>query len=136
MRKTPRRIEHGSDAVVDAQAIGPANNHRNRATELGPSGYRVRRRIVIHLQQVEASAAASAGAITAVRKDAVLELWARTGTLLGAYADDWSADSPQARLLAADRIAPRLPPTGWLDRALTGEGLFVETGTLLAEWPT
>lgn len=88
-----------------------------------------------HLQQVEPSAAASAGTIKVVRKDAVLELWARTGTLLRAYADDWSADKPQARLLAADRIAPRLPPTGWLDRALTGEGLFVEAGTLLAEWP-
>ena len=130
------KIEHGSDAVVDAHAIGQANNQRNRAeTELGPSGYGVRGTIVTHLQQVEPSAAASAGTIKVVRKDAVLELWARTGALLGAYADDWSADIPEARLMAADGIAPRLPPTGWLDRALTDEGLFVETGTLLAEWP-
>jgi hypothetical protein len=36
--------------------------------------------------------------------------------------------------MAADRIAPKLPSTGWLDRALTDEGLFVETGALLADW--
>jgi hypothetical protein len=99
--------------MVDAHAIGQANNQRNRAeTELGSSGYRVRGTIVT-LQQVEPSAAASAGTIKAVRKDAVLELWARTGALLGAYADDWSADSPQARLMApiASRPGSR-PPAG------------------------
>ena len=45
-------------------------------------------------------------------------LWTRVNELLGVYAGDWSADAPEARLLAADRVAPRLPPTGWLIRAL------------------
>jgi hypothetical protein len=87
------------------------------------------------MQQIEASAASSAGPIKVVRKEAVLELWMRSSTLLGAYADDWAQDNSEARLLAADRIAPKLPPTGWLDRALTGEELFVESITLLGEWP-
>jgi hypothetical protein len=131
------KIEHGSEALVDAHAMGQANNQRNRAeAELGPRGYHVRGTVVTHLLQVEPSAAASAGPIRVVRKDAVLDLWARTNTLLGAYADDWTADSPEARLLAADRVAPKLPPTGWLDRALTRDELFVATTALLYEWPT
>jgi hypothetical protein len=130
------KIEHGSHASVDAHAMGQANNQRNRAeAELGPSGYQVRGTVVTHLLQVEPSAAASAGPIKVVRKDAVLDLWARTNALLGAYADEWAADSPQARLLAADRVAPKLPPTGWLDHALTREELFVDTASLLDEWP-
>lgn len=130
------KIEHDPDALVDAHAIGQANNQRNRAeAELGPSGYQVRGIVVTHLQQIEPSAASSAGPIKVVRKDAVLELWARTNALLGAYADDWAVDSSEARLLAADRIAPKLPPTGWLDRAVTHEQLFVDAGSLLDEWP-
>lgn len=77
----------------------------------------------------------STGPIKVVRKEAVLELWARTKTLLGAYADDWAQDNLKARLLAADRIALKLPPTGWLDRALTREELFVDAAGLLDQWP-
>lgn len=130
------KIEQGAKASVDAHAIGQANNQRNRAeTELGPSGYRVRGTVVTHMQRIEPSAASSAGPIKVIRKEAVLELWVRTKTLLGAYADDWAQDNSEARLLAADRIAPKLPPTGWLDRALTCQELFVDTTSLLDEWP-
>lgn len=130
------KIEHGPEAPVDAHAIGQANNQRNRAEkELGPRGYRVRGTVVTHLQRIEASAASSAGPIKVIRKDAVLELWARTSVRLGAYADDWAAESSEARLIAADRIAPKLPPTGWLDRALTSDELFLDDASLLDEWP-
>jgi hypothetical protein len=129
------KIENDPDAPVDAHAIGQANNQRNRAeADLGPSGYRVRGTIVTHLQRVEPSAASSAGPVRVVRKAAVLGLWARSNMLLGAFASDWSADSSEARLVAADRIAPKLPPTGWLDRALASDELFVDTDTLLKEW--
>lgn len=129
------KIEHNPDAPVDAHAIGQANNQRNRAeTELGPSGYQVRGTVVTHLERVEPSAASSAGPIKVVRKGAVLELWTRTAALLGAFAGDWSADNSEARLIAAERVAPRLPPTGWLDRALTREQLFVDAASLLSEW--
>ncbi len=130
------KIEQGVDAKVDAHAIGQANNQRNRAeTELGPSGYRVRGTVVTHLEQIEPSAAASAGTIKVVRRDAVLALWFRVRALLGLYAESWTADSPEARLLAADRVAPRLPDTCWLDRALTTDELFVVSDLILAEWP-
>jgi Rad3-related DNA helicase len=131
------KIEQKPAAVVDAHAMGQAHNQESRAeTELGTKGYRVRGTVVTHLQQIEPSAASSAGSLKVVRKDAVLDLWARVSALLGAYAADWSADNSEARLLAADRLAPKLPPTGWLDRALTQEDLFVESATFLSEWPT
>jgi hypothetical protein len=130
------KIEHRPDAAVDAHAIGQANNQRNRAeADLGHIGYQVRGTVVTHMERAEPSAASSAGPIKIVRKEAVLELWARTNALLGAYASEWSADSTEARLLAADRITPRLPPTGWLDRALIHDELFVDAMALLSEWP-
>ena len=63
-------------------------------------------------------------------------LWARTNELLGAYAAGWSADVPEARLLAADNLALRLPATGWLGRKLTQVAPFVGAEELLSEWPT
>jgi Rad3-related DNA helicase len=131
------KIEHDEDEAIFASAVGQAHNQVSRAeTELGPQGYRVRGTIVTHLEQLDPAAVASIGAIKVVRKDAVAALWARVNELLGVYAGLWSADSPEARLLAGDRIAPLLPPTGWLGRALDAAPTFIESATLLAEWPT
>jgi hypothetical protein len=88
-----------------------------------------------HLADLDAAAAASIGAIKVIRKDAVGALWGQVNQLLGAYAGEWSADTPEARLLAADRLAPRLPPTGWLGRTLSEPGVFVGAAELLSEWP-
>ena len=38
--------------------------------------------------------------------------------------------------MAADRVAPRLPTTGWLIRALDTGPTFVDSATLLADWPS
>ena len=72
----------------------------------------MRSTIVTHLAELYAAAAASVGAIKVIRKDAVAALWTRVNELLGAYSAEWSADTPEARMLAADHLAPYLPPTG------------------------
>ena len=131
------KIEHDGSNNVYAHAVGQAHNQSSRAeTELGHQGYVVRGTIVTHLEQLDPAAAASIGAIKVVRKDAVAALWTRVNELLGVYAGDWSADAPEARLMAADRVAPRLPTTGWLIRALDTGPTFVDSATLLADWPS
>jgi hypothetical protein len=96
----------------------------------------VRGTIVPHLADLDAAAAASIGAIKIIRKDAVAALWTRVNDLLGAYSAEWSADTPEARLLAADHLAPGLPPTGWLGRTLSAPVVFVEVEALLSERPS
>jgi Helicase C-terminal domain len=129
------KIEHENRDAVCATDVGQAHNQLTRAqTELG-GGYAVRGTIVTHMAELDPPAAASIGTIKVIRKDAVAVLWARVDTLLGIYAGEWSAENPEARLLAADRLAPCLPPTGWLTRALDQPGAFIGTDGLLAEWP-
>lgn len=96
----------------------------------------VRGTTVTHFAGLDAAAAASIGPVKVIRKDAVMALWARANQLLGAYAAEWSAETPEARLLAADHLAPHLPPTGWLGRALSQADPFVGAGDLLSEWPS
>ena len=128
------KIEHVDRTSACASDVGQAHNQLTRAeTELGSQGYLVRGTIVTHLAELDAAAAASVGTVKVVRKDAVAALWTRVDQLLGAYSSDWSADTPEARLQAADRLAPYLPPTGWLGRALSIPSIFVETAELLSE---
>lgn len=130
------KVEHRAGAAIDPHAVGQAHNQRTRAEqELGQRGYRVRGVIVSHLDELEAAAASSVGAIKLVRKDAVLALWRHVSKLLSIYRDGWSADDVRARLIAADALIPRLAPTGWLDRGLGATELIVADVTLLAEWP-
>jgi hypothetical protein len=130
------KIEHESSTAISAHAVGQAHNQRTRAeTEMGSQGYIVHGTIVTHLRELDPTSAASIGAIKVIRKDAMAALWTRVNELLGVYASKWSADTPEASLLAADHLAPSLPPTGWLNRALSTPTVFVETSTLLAEWP-
>jgi hypothetical protein len=130
------KIEHLDRASLSASDVGQAHNQLTRAeTELGSMGYVVRGTIVTHLTELDAAAAASIGAIKVIRKDAVAALWAQLNELLGMYSAEWSADTPEARLLAADHLAPQLPPTGWLGRTLSTPEVFVEADALLREWP-
>jgi hypothetical protein len=130
------KIEHNGDAAIYANAVGQAHNQSARAeSELGRLGYVVRGVIVTHLDELDAAAAASIGAIKVVRKDAITELWIRVNELLGVFAANWSAGVPEARLRAANSIVAQLPATGWLIRALDSPPRFVDAGTLLAEWP-
>lgn len=131
------KIEHENRTSVSASDVGQAHNQLTRAeTELGNRGYLVRGTIVTHLADLDAAAAASGGAIKVIRNDAVGALWTRVNQLLGAYSGEWSADTPEPRLQAADHLAPRLPPTGWLGRTLSAPAVFVEAAALLSEWPS
>jgi hypothetical protein len=131
------KIEHLERTSVCATDVGQAHNQLTRAeTELGSQGYLVRGTIVTHLAELDAAAAASIGTIKVIRKDAIATLWTQVNQLLGAYSGEWSADTPEARLQAADQLAPRLPPTGWLGRALSIPSSFTEIAELLHEWPS
>lgn len=130
------KIEQNEDVAIDAHALGQAHNQVARAeADLGSLGYIVRGTIVTHLEQLDPAAASSVGEIKVVRKDAVAALWTRLNELLGLYASEWSADIPEARVRAADRVASLLPPTGWLGRALSADHVFADSVLLLSEWP-
>lgn len=87
------------------------------------------------MEEMEPSAASSIGEIKVIRKEAIDLLWQRVGIALTRYRDGWSADSLDARLIAADETRTLLPPAGWLDHALTRSEPFVDAEGLLAEWP-
>lgn len=130
------KIEHGTESVVDAHAVGQAHNQFNRAlAELGPKGFTIRGLIVTHLERIDPSASSSLGSIRVVRKSAIIRLWERIRTILDAYGTTWSADDLGSRVAAGHAAASKLPPTGWLDRAVTGDEPYVDEVALLAEWP-
>jgi hypothetical protein len=130
------KIEHVDRNFISASDVGQAHNQLARAeTELGSQGYLVRGTIVTHLGGLDGAAAASIGAIKVIHKDAVAALWTRVNQLLGTYAAEWSAETPEARLVAADRLGPFLPPTGWLGEALSAPSPFVGPSELLTQWP-
>lgn len=54
--------------------------------------------------------------------------------LLGLYREAWSPDDADARRVAHELIAPKLPGTRCLMRALDHGAPFVHGDTLVAEW--
>ena len=87
------------------------------------------------MNAIEPAADASAGSIRVMPKDAIIELWNRIRVMLSLYRGRWSLDDIRARAVAAERIQPRIPQTGWLVRALDRNERFVKVEHLLAEWP-
>jgi len=85
--------------------------------------------------EIAQEAQSSIGTLKIIEKSAVNALWGRTKLLLSLYRAGWSLDNLQARLAAAQAISPKLPPSGWLTRAFTGDGLVINAEHLMAEWP-
>jgi hypothetical protein len=115
------------------QALGQVSSAH---TEWGPRGFQPRGAIITTLPTIEPEALPRLGTLALIEHNAILELWARVAMLLGLFRDTWSPDDVDARRAAYDAIAPKLPDTGWLTRALSHGEPFVNADTLLAEWPT
>lgn len=129
------KIEHTGQVTVAPVDVGQAHNQLARAqAEYGPQGYFIRGTIVTHLDRIEPAADASAGGIRVIPKTAVAELWNRVRLMLSLYRDNWSIDNIQARADAAGRVQARIPPTGWLIRALDRDQRFTTAENLLSEW--
>lgn len=129
------KIEHNVSQQIVASYVGQAHNQLARAqSEYEAYGYTVRGTIVTHLTTIAPDAEASAGSIKVLQKAAIFDLWNRVRSLLSLYRDGWSLDDIPARSAAAQAIQARLPPTGWLIRALDTDERFITTEHLLAEW--
>jgi hypothetical protein len=130
------KIEDATSSEITTSDVGQAHNQENRAkAEYEPFSYTVRGTIVTHLTTISNDAESSAGTIRVIEKNAILELWDRTRTLLSLYRDGWTLDDLSARSAATEIIRPRLPPAGWLIRVLDGTKRTVSTEQILAEWP-
>ncbi len=88
-----------------------------------------------HLTDLEKTATSSLGELRIIPKQAILKLWDRLFTILGQYRDNWSLDDVRVRRGAATAVLRKLPPDGWLTRALSHDDLFVSERELIAEWP-
>jgi hypothetical protein len=129
------KIEHVARNTIVPADIGQAHNQLARAqAEYSAHGYVIRRAIVTHLEALDPAAEASAGAIRAILRNTVIELWNRVRLLLSLYRDNWSLDDMQTRTAAANMIQGRIPPTGWLPRAFDHLDRFVTPQQLLSEW--
>jgi hypothetical protein len=130
------KIEQRDGSVLTPTHVGQGHNQFNRArAEYENLGYIVRGTIVTHLHQIDQSAQSSLGPIRIIRKSAIRELWNRVMRCLTDYRDRWSLEDADARLIAAERASTRLPPSGWLSRALESDEVWIDADRLLAEWP-
>lgn len=130
------KVEHQAGLVVTPSFVGQGNNQLNRArTEYLGKGYVVRGTIVTHLKEIEPSAESSLGKIRVLDKDAVQALWKNLVLRLSEYRDNWSLEDANARLTAADQISTKLPPSGWLTRALSEDEIRIGEDELMREWP-
>jgi hypothetical protein len=129
------KVEHTGQTAIAPVDVGQAHNQISRArAEYEPQGYVIRGTIVTHMEHIEPAADVSAAAIRVIQRETVLELWNRVRLLLSLYRDQWSLDDMASRFVAAERIRPRIPQTGWLIRALDSPDRFVAVQTLNAEW--
>jgi hypothetical protein len=129
------KIEHDNSQVVSASHIGQAHNQYARASsEFGNQGYMVRSTIVTHLTALAQDAEASAGNITVLTKDAILGLWEQVKILLSLYRDGWSLYDISTRSVAVQTIKARIPPRGWMIKALDVDQRFVSLNSLTSGW--
>ena len=130
------KIEQGAAARIASSHIGQAHNQLARAeTQYGNRGFMIRGTIVTHRQAIELDAEQELGAIRVLRKDAVIALFERVASLMAEYRSAWSLHDVSARLQAAQLVAPKMPKSGWLTRALSTDEHFCDETTLLSEWP-
>jgi hypothetical protein len=130
------KIEHREGVVITPAFVGQSHNQLNRALkEYESKGFIVRGTIVTHLTNIEPSAESSLGIVRIITKEAINGLWKRTVMILSEYRDNWSLEDVDARLTAAETIATKLPPSGWLTRALATDSVWIKDTDLLSEWP-
>lgn len=130
------KIEHRDGSFVTSTHVGQGHNQLNRAlAEYGSKGYTIRGTLVTHLTEIDKSAESSLGQLRVIQKPAIRKLWDRIVLRLSDYRDDWSLADAEARLNAAEQITTKLPPGGWLTKALAHDGVWVTETDLLKEWP-
>jgi hypothetical protein len=130
------KVEHIPGGEIVAKHVGQAHNQVTRAERQYSSlGFAIRGTIVTHLTEIENAASSALGEIRIIRKDALIQLWNKLFTLLSQYRDDWSLHDMEARRSAAAKVRRKLPPAGWLVRALENDAPFISGPMLLHEWP-
>jgi hypothetical protein len=131
------KIEHLPRNSLSAGDIDQALGQVSSAhTEWAPRGFQPRGAIVTSLTEINPEALPRLGALAIIEHQAILALWERVAMLLGLFREAWSPDDVDARRTALELVAPQLPDTGWLARALDHGEPFVDAETLLREWPT
>ena len=129
------KIEDDASNVISLNDFGQAKNQRDRAgTEYNDQGFVIRGTIVTHLAELGPGVEAALADIKVIEKDAVVNLWKTVRAVFVNYRDIWHPDDVAAKRRAGTEITGRIPPTGWLGRALDSGGTFVDGDELLREW--
>ena len=129
------KIKDDASNVISLTYIGQAKNQRDRAeTEYRDTGYAVRATIVTHLTALGPGVEDALAGIKIIERDAALRLWKTVRSVFVHYRGIWHPDDVTAKRRAGTEIIGRVPPTGWLGRALVSGGTFVDGDKLLAEW--
>lgn len=129
------KIEDDRFNVISLNDVGQAKNQRDRATtEYNDQGFVVRGAIVTHLTELGPGVEAAMAGIKIIEKDAVVRLWRTVRAVFVKYRGIWHPDNVAAKRRAGTEIIGRVPPTGWLGRALDSDETFVDGDQLLREW--
>jgi len=131
------KIEQAQGARIWARDVGQVYVQLARAREqFANRGFTVRAVIVSHIRELDSAAQSSLGEIRILEKDAILLLCSKILETLAEYRRNWSLYDLTSRQVAAEQVIPKLPPEGWLSRALGENGPVINAPMLLAEWPT
>jgi hypothetical protein len=130
------KIENVEAGKIIPSHIGQAHTQLERARkEYGHLGYAVCGTIVTHLADLDPAAKSSLGQLRIIEKSIILKLWKRVLHVLSQYRNGWSLEDIRARFTAAEVVISKIPPAGWLTRALAKDGPFISEKEFFAEWP-
>lgn len=129
------KIEHVPANELTAGSVDQALGQLTTADgEWTSRGFHPRGVIITHLNTLAPEAASRLGPLALLPHRSIEALWDRLALLVGLFREQWSIDDVVARRHAATQVAPSLPATGWLGRALDTADPWVEQDALLAEW--
>jgi hypothetical protein len=129
------KIETNRDSVVLSD-VNQADGQRRAARET-LSLDAVEALIVTNLQAVDSIAQPALGRVRIITLTTVERLRRRLQDILTDYWQTWSRTNAQARASARTAALRRLPPTGWLERAIENASApFISEAELFAEWPS
>lgn len=130
------KIETERDAVVLSDVNQADGQRRAASVILGVPEDFVDGLIVTNLGEIDRTASPALGRLRIVSTSVMEQVRARLQEILADYWRTWSRGNASARLTARAAAERRLPPRGWLHRAILNvPGPFLQADELMAEWP-
>lgn len=129
------KIELDRDSVSLRDITQATGQTQAAKTDLGLNDERVDGIIVTQLSKIDEAADKARGSIRILSLPVVDDLRNRLEAIMREYWQVWDRGDAAARATARETAARRLPPPGWLNRAIrSSKGPFISAPELFREW--